>query len=64
MKSFLENIKIELTKQVDAFELTNGNLEDYFSKQIALSLHKMYLDDIFLDPDLVGLESYEKDLND
>ena len=64
MKSFLENIKIELTKQVDAFELANGNLEDYFSKQIALSLHKMYLDDIFLDPDLVGLENYEKDLND
>lgn len=64
MKSFLENIKIELTQQVNAFENLYGNLEDYFSKQLALSLHKMFLDDAFCDPDLRGLENYEKELND
>lgn len=63
MCRFLENIDFELSKQVEKFEMDNGDIDVFYHKQIHDDLHSMIVNDVFSVPDLKCLENYEKELN-
>lgn len=58
-----ESIEKELKKQLANFEKKFGNLSDFWQKQLIQDLHIMNLEDDFFQPDLIGLEKYEKELD-
>lgn len=60
MESFIEEINWSLCSQVADFETKFGDVETFYIKQSVSCKHIMDLKDIFLSPDLIGLENYER----
>lgn len=60
MESFIEEINWSLCSQVADFETKFGDVEAFYIKQFEFCEHIMDLKDIFLSPDLIGLENYER----